>query len=281
MVLKILLGIVLFLLLLSILIFAFFFTAKDRAIIFQKEKNITVEGVPRSYYALHTGKVPNKIIIGLHGLGDTPKRFAYYSALHNSTDDKTLTLYPQATGPTKPGQRRGWNSGFCCGSGWINDANDVEFIESLIKQYSEKYKILPENIFITGFSNGAFMALRFATEKPEAIGGIAVSAGTIGTTKNTLQPKSPMPIMLMHGTADKTVLFNGGASIENPDFDWLAFSETKKVWEQVNKNIAPVEAIRYDNMGHQWPGWRLFNFWNKTTEGSKKAVNFFNKLAQP
>lgn len=275
-------GIMIFLiifLLLAIYAYFFAFSSKDREVFIQKPKSIEINGQKRDYLiSKDKNNTPKKILIGLHGFGGGAKTFAYYTALHNSVDKDTLVIYPNAIKPSSKGVRPGWNSGFCCGSGWVEKVDDVAFIEELINKYSKEYNIKNKDIFLVGFSNGAFMAERFATDKPQLIGGVIAASGTIGTTRNSLDPKTPVPILLMHGALDKTVPFNGGAVSSNPDFDWLPFKKTQQTWKNINSSFAPTKTIIYQDKGHSWNGWRLINFWHSKTNASNETVNFINSL---
>lgn len=262
-----------------VVIYIFALTSRDRGLLFQKPNEISIDGAKRYFLISNTrSEKPKKLVIALHAFGDSPRRFAYYSALHNSVDSQTLVVYPAAIKPGSKDIRAGWNSGFCCGSGWVSKTDDVAFIEMLIKDIAAKYNIQPQNTFLTGFSNGAFMAQRFAAERPELIGGIAVASGTIGTTKISIEPKAPVPILLMHGKEDKTIPFYGGVVAFDKEFDWLPFSKTRSVWEKVNGDKADTNVVVYENGEHTWNGWRIFNFWHKKTNASNETASFFNSL---
>ncbi len=257
----------------------FAFTPRDRQVLLQRYKRIESNGTERQYLLSPSKtKVPKKLIVGLHGFGYGGRSFAFYSALHNSVNDDTMVVYPSALTPTQKGTKSGWNAEFCCGSGWLGKVDDVAFIDSLISLYANQYNIAPANIFITGFSNGAFMAQKFATDKPTHIGGVAAVSGVIGTTRKALQPHTPVPILLMHGTKDATIPFSGGATASEPNFVWLPFSDTQQAWQDINGSKAPTKVIVLQDGTHAWAGWRLANFWHHKTYASNQVVSFFNKL---
>jgi hypothetical protein len=82
----------------------------------------------------------------------------------------------------------------------------------------------------------------------------------------------------MHGEKDTIVPFVGGVGSSDPDFTWLDFDSTKKVWQENNAQDAPVEIVTYPENGHQWNDWRLFNIWHKTPEASTRTMKFFDSL---
>lgn len=253
------------------------FSSRDRATLLRPLSTIWVDGIERRYLVSMPRKSPKKILIGLHAFGDNPRKFAYYTALHNTVDDETVVIYPSAISPSKKGIVRGWNAGFCCGSGWVGKVDDVAFLEQLIKDISAQYSVQSNGVFIAGFSNGAFMAQRLASEKPQLIGGVIAASGTVGTVKEALKPQSPIPILLMHGKQDKTVPYAGGANTDNPDFEWLPFATTLSTWQKVNGST-DTSAIVYDDLGHSWNGWRTTNFWHKKPQASIEAANFLRSI---
>jgi len=254
----------------------FAFTRRDFGVLFARQKTFIYKDTERSYLISKPKEISSesKLIIGLHGFGDSPRRFAYYTALHN-TAGNNIVIYPQASEPKNENQKVGWNAGFCCGSGWINDVDDVGYILALAESIKNEYNLDPTNTYVTGFSNGGFMTQRLAAEHPDKFSAVAVGSGSIGTNKKRLEPMSPIPILLMHGEKDKIVPFDGGPGSSDPDFQWLKFSQTKKTWEQINNSKAATRILTYSDDRHQWHDWRLFNFWHKKPEASIEVIAFF------
>lgn len=275
------------------------FSRKDFQAFFSRPHALTVNGEQRTY-RLIPSKNPvsdqTKIVLAFHGLGGDGRQIAYFSAIHNSADSDTIIVYPDSSKP-KPDQtgiRTGWNAGFCCGSGWVNQVDDVEFIKKLVDKLSNDYKIPSSRIYATGFSNGGMFVQKLATDVPDSFGGFASVSGSIGTKGNELRPTKPIALLMVHGEADSTVPFNGGAGSSDRKFVWNSFDETAGIWETVNKctgkqkNDAkptittygecqkPLQLETYPGLSHQWPGWRLVNFWHKKTAGSERVLSFFN-----
>jgi polyhydroxybutyrate depolymerase len=270
----------LFLFVIVVIIGFFILSNRDRALVFQKQRTITVGSIRRKYLISLpvSTTVPKYIIIGLHGFGDSPRKFAYYTALHNVASDDTVVVYPSAVASTSKNMKTGWNAGFCCGSGWKTGADDVGFIQKLAEEVSSKYRIENKNIYLVGFSNGAFMAQRFAIENPGSIGGIVASSGTLGTKTNILLPKLPMPILLLHGKNDKTIPIIGGTAAGSPGFDWLPYTDTVALWKQNNGYSAQTKSIIYPNDGHIWHGWRILNMWHGRPSASIESIKFLKGL---
>lgn len=278
---KIMLSLIILLILISLAIVYLGLTSQDRSVIFQKYKTYDYQSNQRQYLisAPKTVNESTRIIIGLHGFGDSARKFAYYTGLHNAAHKSDIVVYPQAIKP-EAGQRNGWNAGFCCGSGWIQKTDDVGFITSLAQSIQKNYNLKGSKFYVTGFSNGAFMSQRIATDKPESVAALAIMSGSIGTTSEQLKPKRPVPILLMHGQLDKTVPINGGTKLGEPDFEWLPLSTTEKAWQQVNAKTAAVKVITEPDIGHQWADWRILSFWHRQSRASRQVVNFFNNQSK-
>lgn len=272
----VLIGLTVIILVLLVVVFGFL-SGRDRHMLFARSKTFSYAGEARTYRLY----VPNEItkdtplIMGLHGFGDSSQRFAYYTGLHNAAESAVI-VYPDSVTPNREGLKTGWNAGFCCGAGWVNKADDVGFLAELATSLAKEFGISDKRVYVTGFSNGGFMAQRLAAERPDVFRAAAIGSGTIGTTERQIAPTQPVPILLMHGTNDTTVSFAGGPG-NDPNFDWLSFAQTRAVWEQVNGDSAPVETKVYEGNGHSWNDWRIGKVWHKTPEASQRVVTFFEQ----
>lgn len=87
---------------------------------------------------------------------------------------------------------------------------DIDFLVQLIDSVCYRHQVDPERIYVLGHSNGAFMTFYLAQaieSKLSAIGAIA------GTVHSNFTFQQPMPLCYVHGTADATVSYYGGAHI--------------------------------------------------------------------
>jgi polyhydroxybutyrate depolymerase len=275
---KIVTVILLIILLIMIVVIFGLFTKRDRGVLFSSYKTYNFQGTSRKYLLSMPDKEINRIIVGLHGFSDSSRRFAYYTGLHNVADQNTLIVYPQAIDPASKNIKKGWNSGFCCGSGWIGKVDDARFIISLIDSLKSEYNIQNAKTYAVGFSNGAFMTQRLATDYPDKFSAVASVSGSIGTTKARLAPTKQIPILLIHGEKDTVVPFYGGNGSSDPEFNWLSHQDTLETWNMLNGSDTVTEEILYKEDGHKWHGWRLLNIWTKKPKASKNVVMFFNGL---
>lgn len=90
--------------------------------------------------------------------------------------------------------------------------DDVGFLSALIDLIIRDYKGDPRRVYVTGLSNGGMMALRLGCELDSKITAIAPVIANI--PKNIIdqcKPDNPLPVLLMNGTEDPLVPWDGGS----------------------------------------------------------------------
>jgi len=110
-----------------------------------------------------------------------------------------VVVYPEATGDP-----RRWNDG------WRDrpDAappppDDLAFLSALIDSTVAEMGIDRQRVFAAGFSNGAAMVYRLASERPDRVAAVAsVSNGMPPDVARGCARGTPVSIIAMHGTAD-------------------------------------------------------------------------------
>lgn len=162
------------------------------------------------------------------------QRFSYFTGLHNVVGENTIVVYPDAVPSNKKGLKAGWNLTYCCGTGLVNNIDDVGFILALIGRLVQDYDIDESKIFEKGFSNGATMVQYLATEKPNKFAAAAAISGSVGVEKKRLKPTTAVSILLAHGKQDASIPFKGGVLGDDDFFDWLDFGTTVNTWKKVN-----------------------------------------------
>ena len=121
--------------------------------------------------------------------------------------------------------------------------DDVLFISDLIDHLEQRYNIDEKRVYSTGISNGANMSMRLGCELSNKIAGASGVAGTMAElTFNTCSPDIPIPIVLIHGTADPLFPINGmsGVVVSHQSLidKWLT---------EIGANNSPVETKVPDN----------------------------------
>jgi polyhydroxybutyrate depolymerase len=89
--------------------------------------------------------------------------------------------------------------------------DDVAFASRVAQQLVEEGRADEKRIYVMGMSNGAMMTLRLALEMRPAPAAIAAVAGTLAAESDCTGPRQPVSVLLIHGTADPLVPYDGGA----------------------------------------------------------------------
>lgn len=183
-----------------------------------KRGELVVDGRERTFW-LHFPKhipptTPTALVIVLHGGGGSGANAAGMSGMSAVADrEGFMVAYPDGSGRIK-GHLLTWNAGNCCGYALDKQVDDVAFISALIDHLIVDYHADPARIFVTGMSNGGMMSHRLGCELSDKITAIAPVAGALNVT---CEPTEPLGVMVMHGTADQHVMYNGGAPQRSVD----------------------------------------------------------------
>jgi polyhydroxybutyrate depolymerase len=156
--------------------------------------------IPPGYQAT----TPAPLVMVLHGRGGSGEHIAGYTKFNTLADQQTfITLYPD-------GLQNQWN--YVRGVPGYNTltTDDIGFLLALIKEVQATHSIDSKRIYVAGFSNGGFMTQRLACEAPETFAAYAsVSAAGFGGLLELCTTPHPMSILLMHGTSDRVIPWDG------------------------------------------------------------------------
>ncbi len=239
----ILLSIILIILSLSITtITTYNYTSSD----YQK---IVVDGRIRSFIVRlpdnYTESKAYPLVLGFHGGGGNAKGFEARSGLTKIANrEEFIVCYPNGNGRLDY-YFLTWNGGYCCEYALEENIDDVEFIRQLLNNLNESYSINSSRIYATGMSNGAILTHRLGAEMSEIFAAIAPVAGSIGgyESRNSElylppQPIARLPVLLVHGTADTHVAFEGGHAIlaAGSRID-LSFNDSISFWTRANNAV--------------------------------------------
>jgi polyhydroxybutyrate depolymerase len=126
-----------------------------------------------------------------------------------------------------------------------------------------------DRIYATGFSNGGGMTILLACRLASRIAAFASVSGAYPPFPGGCHPSRPVPILEIHGTADKIVPYNGTSLLPTIP-DWLAgwavldgchrqptiFYQSANItgerWTRCSGNVM-LEHYRIDGGKHQWP----------------------------
>lgn len=252
-------------------------------------KTILVDGLNRSYIIhlppafINGQKLP--VIFALHGGGGTAQgAVSFYNLEPLADKNNFIIVYPDAI-------NKAWNiPGITSRVKRLDTmVNDVHFISALLDTLIANYKAGDKKIYCTGISRGAMFSFYLADALNSRITAIAPVCGGISKTLSaTYSFKKPIPVLMINGTDDPLVSYNGGYGKMNgrnegnedgdmlptvdlvkkivmfdncsatsktyslPDNDkYDGCTEIESVYDCSN---VKVDFIKIENGGHTWPG---------------------------
>ncbi|MCW2608697.1 MAG: hypothetical protein JWO60_3390 [Frankiales bacterium] len=143
------------------------------------------------------------------------------------------------------GTSASWNAGTCCGDAVAQGVDDVAYLDRVVQVVAALHPVHPRRLHVTGFSNGAMMAYRYACERPARVAGVLAVAGTV--TAECAGPRRDVAVMHVHGTADRTVPLEGLAYHPGLRSPLRPVSQTARFF---GPRITATILLRF---GHGWP----------------------------
>lgn len=198
-------------------------------------REVQVDDLTRTYRVYVPERLADSpgLIVALHGAsGDAAQALEVVGAQLKRIADAEgqIVAYPNGMG--------GWNG---CQRGSrspanVNEIDDVGFIERLVEDMVDAYGIDPEKAFVLGYSGGGRMVHRLALERPRLMAGFAAMLMVLPVEESMdCEPSGePVSILIMNGTADQLVPFEGGvvpgASPDLPSDRLRSTTETFDYW---------------------------------------------------
>jgi polyhydroxybutyrate depolymerase len=222
---------------------------------------------------------PAPVLIVLHGGGGRARQimaFTHFNPI--ATREGFVALYPQ-------GLDRSWNDGREFQGRDVNK-DDVGFLVAMLDDVERHgIRINRAAVAVAGISNGGFMGMRMACEAAGQIAGIAAVTATMAAEIGArCRPERPVPILVINGTSDPMVPYEGGQVRlfgRNRGAIWST-GRTVEFWAHANgcKSAprsaaladrdpsdgtvtirheyqscrAPVTLLEVQGGGHTWPG---------------------------
>ena len=165
------------------------------------------KGEVRTYwlYVPEGASPATPLVLVLHGYGGSAEGYCP-AMLEVAEREGFAVCYPQGEKDAKG--KTGWNVGYDVQQGLKRD--DVGFVKALVKHVRKHHGIDKDNVFMSGMSNGGEMTYFMAYKYPELFNAFASIAGlTMEWAYKAWRAKRPVPFMEVHGTADKTSMWEG------------------------------------------------------------------------
>jgi polyhydroxybutyrate depolymerase len=244
-------------------------------------ERITLEsgGFRREYLLKGSGRAGSPLVLFLPGMGATAQWADEEAGLSSLAQCHNFTLViPEALRPDPEAPPKlltnppSWNDG---AAEEHSAAHDVEFLSAVMDEVLDRERIDNRRVYVLGFSNGAGMTFRLATELADRIAAIAPVAGYcwLGDPR----PARPIPTLYMIGSLDPLVPIRGG-DVRSP---WRhryvrrpPLADTLDRWARaigcqpppqmesasgqlrvdVYPGPVPFRVLTIEGLGHHWPG---------------------------
>ena len=163
------------------------------------------------------------------------------------------------------------------------DVDDIAFIQAVVQRVASTTAIDLSRVYLTGASNGGMMAYRIACERPQMFAAVAAVVANLPVAVSCRPPR-PIPMLVMNGTEDPLMPWQGGEIGFGPQHlgEVLSADATTQTWAHSNRcsgvtetrtlpDQAPTDRTRVTQItyrdceadvalyrieggGHAWPG---------------------------
>jgi polyhydroxybutyrate depolymerase len=228
-------------------------------------------GLKRTYL-VHVPKcynknIPTPLVIALHGGGGSAKKMKAFTKFDEiSEKENFIVLFPQ-------GYKRQWNDGRNAESIPAQQLNidDVGFISALTDFICSQYTIDKSRIYASGPSNGGFMTTRLGCELNNKLAAIAPVISTFPEQLlEKCTPENPLPVMLINGSNDPLVPYNGGDVKvgKKTRGKILSTHETVMFWVKHNKCNQTPKKVEFEDKDKGDSATAVLEIYSGTEENS-------------
>jgi polyhydroxybutyrate depolymerase len=197
-------------------------------------RTITVDGRERTYHLYRpAGKPqgPYPVVLALHGGGGQGLGMRRVGFEPVADRHGFALVYPD-------GHNRGWNDGRL-GSRIVQrgeGVDDVAFFRVLIDRLVAERFADPARVYSTGPSNGGIMTFRLACDLADRIAAAAPVIANMAQDRMELcKPARPVPMLIINGTKDPLVPWEGGPIAGNPTGGIVvSVDRTIELWKRLS-----------------------------------------------
>ncbi len=182
---------------------------------------------------------PAPLVLALHAHAQDTDAVRTYTRLEKLADKEGFVVaFPS-------GASGSWNGGTCCFPGSDENVDDVAYLDEVLTLVQQRVLVDPNRISITGGSNGAMMALRYACARPLVVSAVAVVAGVYVAP---CTPKRATPVLELHGARDNVIPLLGGYNKPLK----VTFPPVSASLEPFRKAGSDVKIVIVPGAGHTW-----------------------------
>lgn len=247
------------------------------------------------YPASYDPNVPHPVVFDFHGRTMNARSEQAMTGMVGAGDRKGfIVVHPEGLQGT-------WNAGsYCCGYASSAGIDDVGFTREMIAAVSESLCVDDKAVFVTGMSNGSYLAHKIGCELSEQVAAIAPVSGPL---VSPCAPTRPVGVWHFHGTSDSIVPYEGydtttgSDSVDHAIETWRmrdqctgqgeVFFQQDDVTCTAWRGCAQGREVRLCTIaggGHTWPGGNNLPFLGRTTttiSASELMLDFFLAQRRP
>ncbi len=216
-----------------------------------ERRTMPFQGRQRTFYiyspSSQTTRTVRPVVFLLHGGGGADAHeMAKRTGIQSIADrEDFLVVYPYGV----DGQ---WNDGR--GKTFRRaedntDVDDVGFISAILDDLIRSGSVDRQRIYVVGLSNGGMMTYRLGIELGHRLTAIAAIIANLPANLAGKKPVRPIPVLIMNGTADPMMPWNGGpVRVLGKEYgEVLSTAATVKYWVQAAGLTGPPETRRLDD----------------------------------
>ncbi len=210
------------------------------------------------YWPANLSQRPALVVV-LHGSSQTAEQTRMVTLWRFdelAERDGFLVVYPEGLANSSAlGAGPEWND---CRKSTRNRAHDlnvddVGFLEQIVAQVVDSYDVDTARIYATGISDGGQMSYRLATERPDRFAAVAIVVAQQAEPENSncLHPRGPISVLVMNGTTDPIIPYQGGVA---SFYGWFPAGRVKSMegtlahWRGVNGLGGPGQRERMPDL---------------------------------
>ena len=126
-------------------------------------------------------------------------------------------------------------------------ADDVGFFTQMLDELGTKFSIDSSRIYVTGLSEGGLMSMRLGCALSDRIAAVATVGAAMPKTMICV-PSRPVPMMMIEGTSDPVVPYNGGTE-HNLNLRVMSAEDSAKAWARIDRCAEKPEKSKLPAKG--------------------------------
>jgi polyhydroxybutyrate depolymerase len=199
-----------------------------------RAESIVVDGVTRTFVAQLAATKPAPLVIVLHGNMQTG------ADMVSRTSWPAVARREQVSAVFPDGLNRAWEdlraNDKRAARSPPDGIDDVAFIAKLVEQYVASGVADPKRVYVTGVSNGGAMTMTLACRRADLFAAAAsVIMNLTDESAQACHPARAVPMLMMNGTADPLIPYDGGRGTSRFAADgFWSTEETLLFWRRIN-----------------------------------------------